>query len=215
MNTALNKISALFITLLAIFGAFFPTITYAISSQELFEIVNEAREKQGLHPLLKNPLLEEAAFNKAQALFKNQEFAHNLPGYEFQDFVEETEYHYSVLGENLAIDFVTEQGVLNGWLTSPTHRANLLHTSFKEMGISVVEGKMHGKSTFIVVQLFGTPTDELHAQVAGYYDNVTEITQSKNFGLAAVIIGTATLEAGTAMSYLLYKITHRRKKRDD
>src|SRR5690606_22355375 len=57
----------------------------------------------------------------------------------------------------LARDFDTSQGVINGWLNSPSHRENMLTAGYKDIGIAVLNGVLDGHETTLVVQLFGTP----------------------------------------------------------
>lgn len=186
-----------------------------MSKQELFELVNAERMTRDYDPLLENPLLQQAAYHKAQALFAEQRFAHDLDEQPFYAFIDEVGYNYNIVGENLAIDYTMATDVVAGWMNSPAHRANILNHSFEEMGIAVTKGTMNGVETTLVVQLFGTPKDALidSTTIAGYYDSITTVTQHRNFGLAAAIMGTATVEAGTIISYIAYSIT-RRKKND-
>jgi uncharacterized protein YkwD len=41
------------------------------------------------------------------------------------------------LGENLAKGFTTPQGVLDGWMASPGHKANILNKNFSEVGFGI------------------------------------------------------------------------------
>ena len=65
-------------------------------------------------------------------------------------------YKYKYAGENLARDFSNPGSVVNAWMASSSHRENLLSPKYKEIGIAVVEGKLNGVDTTLVVQLFGT-----------------------------------------------------------
>ncbi len=191
-----------------------PALAESMTAGELFEKVNLERADMGLSPLYHNILLEQAAQLKAQEMIKQQLFAHDLVGQPFYTFAESTQYNYKTLGENLAIDFMEANEVVTAWMHSPTHKANILNENFEDMGIAVVSATMHGVETTLVVQLFGASKDSLSSsQVAHYYDMAKEVTQTRQFGMAAVIAGTATLEASTVLSYGMYQLKRRRKKK--
>ena len=69
----------------------------------------------------------------------------------------EANYQFSYAGENLAVFFGDSEDVVDAWLNSPSHRANLLNQQFTEIGIAVAEGTYQGQETTFIVQLFGTP----------------------------------------------------------
>lgn len=72
---------------------------------------------------------------------------------------QEVDYPYLYAGENLAIHFTDSEDVIDAWMNSPTHRANILNTRFTEMGIATAQGSYQGRATIFVVQLFGTPLE--------------------------------------------------------
>jgi len=47
-------------------------------------------------------------------------------------------YSYSIIGENIAWNYPTEQSVIDGWINSPAHCENIMNHEFKEMGIARV-----------------------------------------------------------------------------
>jgi len=61
------------------------------------------------------------------------------------------------VGENLAIDFSSSQGVMEAWDNSPLHKKNLLSPYYQEIGVADVSGKFQGQDTTVVVQIFGAP----------------------------------------------------------
>lgn len=186
----------------------------SMTAGEIFEKVNLERANMNLPALYHNTLLEKAAQDKAQEMIKQQLFAHDLVGKPFYSFAESVQYNYKTLGENLAIDFLESEEVVEAWMESPTHKANILNENFEEMAIAVVPATMHGVETILVVQLFGKSKDSLSpSQAMHYYDMAKEVTQTRQFGMAAVIAGTATLEASTVLSYGLYQLKRRRKKK--
>lgn len=130
----------------------------SIYQQELIRLTNQEREKQGLPALTENSTLNQASQLKAADMFLKDYWAHVAPdGVTPWYWFEESGYIYVMAGENLAKDFNTSAGVVRGWLNSPTHRDNLLNKNFTEIGMAVVNGKLQGEETTLVVQLFGTP----------------------------------------------------------
>jgi uncharacterized protein YkwD len=152
-----GKIISLLVILTGIF--LLPSTAYlsTISEEKIIELTNIERQKNNLNGLSSNPLLTQAAKNKAFDLIKYQKFEHNLNGQKFSSWIKTTGYQYSFAGENLAVDFVTSEGVLNAWLASKSHRENILNSKFTEIGVAIVEGKFQNKNSILVVQIFGTP----------------------------------------------------------
>jgi len=66
-------------------------------------------------------------------------------------------YNYKYAGENLAIDFIDSSQVIEAWLNSPSHRANLLNQNYQEIGVAVVSGNLEGYETTLVVQVLELP----------------------------------------------------------
>lgn len=112
-----------------------------------------------LPPLIENPQLASAAFAKATDMFKNQYFEHISPsGVGPGELVKSHGYAYIVSGENLILgNFKDEADVVQHWMDSPGHRANILNDRFTEIGVAVVKGLYEGKIAWIGVQEFGLP----------------------------------------------------------
>ena len=53
-------------------------------------------------------------------------------------------------GENLAMGYSSASGVVNGWMNSPSHKANIMNGSFNSCGISIIEanGQWHWAQEF-------------------------------------------------------------------
>ncbi len=133
-----------------------------INVEQLLERTNSERVASGLNQLTLNSVLSEAAAKKAQDMFAKGYWAHNSPtGATPWDFITASGYKYVVAGENLAKNFSTSQAVVTAWKASPTHWANIIKPSYKEIGFAVVNGKLNGEETTLVVQMFGTSTDAI------------------------------------------------------
>ena len=129
-----------------------------ITVQKVLDQTNIQRQNNGLAPLKYNSVLSESATNKANDMFAKNYWAHTSPsGTTPWDFFKAVDYSYSVAGENLARDFYDTESLMNGWMNSPTHKANIVNTKYQEIGIGVVNGTLGGIKTTLVVQHFGAP----------------------------------------------------------
>jgi hypothetical protein len=136
-----------------------------ITSDKVLSAVNAQRSQAGVKPLTNNQKLASAALSKANDMIAGQYWAHNTPsGKQPWEFIKQAGYRYEVAGENLARNFSGTDGMVNAWLASATHRANLLSGKYTETGIAVVNGKMDGVETTLVVQMFGSPSRPVLAQ---------------------------------------------------
>jgi hypothetical protein len=133
-------------------------VNSTITADQVLKQTNDQREKQGLPKLELNDKLNAAALAKAQYMFAKQFWSHNAPdGTNPWKFIKDANYSYSVAGENLARDFATTDEMVAAWMASPTHKANIVNNRYKDIGIAVVDGKLLGEETTLVVQMFGTP----------------------------------------------------------
>ena len=122
------------------------------------DLTNEERADEAAVPLVRNSLLDEAARLKAEHMAKNSYFAHHSPdGVSPWYWFERVGYTYAHAGENLAIHFTDSSAVVEAWMQSPTHRANIVNNNYTEIGVGTAKGTYDGFSTVFVVQLFGTP----------------------------------------------------------
>ena len=103
----------------------------------VLELVNQARSEEGLAPLTLNEQLNIAADSHSQSMAVNDFFSHQDPTDNSSggDRIEETGYEWSFWGENVAAGYSTPEQVVDGWLNSPGHRANILNENFTEIGI--------------------------------------------------------------------------------
>ncbi len=122
---------------------------------------NEARAAASLPALRMNKRLNEAAKAKLDDMFAQQYFEHESPdGKAPADLIKAAGYEYIVVGENLALgNFNGDAKLVEAWMDSPGHRANILHKQFQEIGVAVGKGAFQGKTVWLAVQEFGTPLD--------------------------------------------------------
>ena len=126
-----------------------------IKIEELMAKTNEERSTHGLQVLSYNAQLSEAATQKAHDMFTKNYWAHFAPdGTSPWSFILGSGYQYELAGENLAKNFVFSSGVVEAWMNSPSHRANILKPEYTEVGYAVVNGTLNGEETTLVVQMF-------------------------------------------------------------
>jgi uncharacterized protein YkwD len=126
------------------------------------EHTNREREKNGLPRLKENSLLNQAAAAKARDMFKRQYFEHVSPqGVGPADLVEQAGYLYVTVGENLALgNYKNDAALVEAWMNSPGHKANILSSKFTEIGVAVLKGQFEGKTTWLAVQTFARPISQ-------------------------------------------------------
>ncbi len=90
-------------------------------------------------------------------MLEKQYFAHVSPtGEQAYDIAQKVGYGYRIIAENIAAGlFYTNRKVVDGWMQSPGHRKNILSAQVREMGASVIKGRMNGDDTWVSVQIFG------------------------------------------------------------
>lgn len=134
-------------------------ISYSITESELLTNTNSARSQNNKSALNLNPQLSDAARRKAAHMFENNYWAHFAPdGTTPWSFIKAAGYSYAYAGENLAKGFTTSQDVVNAWMNSPSHKENILSDKYQDIGFAVVEGKLQGEETVLVVEMFGSQT---------------------------------------------------------
>lgn len=133
-----------------------------ISPSAIIELTNRQRQNAGLNLLKENKLLDAAAAAKAADMFARDYWAHNTPdGIEPWSFISNSGYSYLHAGENLARDFRDPASVVTAWMNSASHKDNLLSPKYQDIGIAVVDGRLNGVETTLVVQMFGTSQSAL------------------------------------------------------
>ncbi len=129
-----------------------------ITAEDMVELTNRSRVESGLESLVVNSKLTQAAYLKADDMFKFDYFEHTSPaGIDPWHWIELAGYNYYYAGENLAIDFITAGGVHRALMESSSHRDNILNSRFKEIGVAVLEGEFENSSSTIVVEMFALP----------------------------------------------------------
>jgi uncharacterized protein YkwD len=97
---------------------------------EVLSLVNEYRAESGLAPLRSDSRLNDAAEDWSLTMANGDFFAHSTTAQ-----VEEYDYDWQAWGENIAAGQTTPESVVDAWIDSPGHRANILSENFQEIGI--------------------------------------------------------------------------------
>lgn len=128
-----------------------------ILPDEVYELTNNERIKIGLKSLKRSSKLDEAALERAKVIIKYDEWAHEATksGIPYTEALKKAHYWNINYGENLANGQYTSAEVVNGWMNSESHKANILDSKFQEIGIATYSGQLNGINTVVTVQLFG------------------------------------------------------------
>lgn len=118
--------------------------------QEVIRLVNEIRAQNGLTALTYNWQLGRVARYKSQDMKDNRYFAHNSPVYgtPFQ-MIRNFGISFRSAGENIAKGYATPQGVVNAWMNSSGHRANILNAGYTHIGVGYVSDGNYWTQMFI------------------------------------------------------------------
>ena len=103
---------------------------------EVIRLCNEIRKQNGLPTLSGNWELSRVARYKSQDMHDRNYFSHTSPTYGSPfNMMKSFGISYRTAGENIAKGYRTPQAVVDGWMNSEGHRANILNASFKEIGV--------------------------------------------------------------------------------
>lgn len=106
------------------------------NAQEVIKLVNEEINAAGLSALTENSRLSEAAQAKAEDMMKNGYFSHTSPTYGSPfEMMKTFGITYKSAGENIAKGQKTPAAVMNGWMNSSGHRANILNAFYEQIGV--------------------------------------------------------------------------------
>jgi len=131
----------------------------AVISSVIVDKTNEERIDFDLNSLVTSDILELAAQLKANDMAKKGYFAHETPeGFDPWYWLERAGYNFVAAGENLAVNFTDSEDVVDAWMDSDGHRANILKDSYTEIGVATAKGEYKGREAIFVVQFFGRPS---------------------------------------------------------
>lgn len=128
-------------------GGSTPTTTEADLAQQVLVLVNQQRAAATppAAPLAWHAGVAQVAFNHSADMAARGFFAHNNPdGQSPFDRLAAAGISYSAAGENIAAGYADAATVMNAWMNSSGHRANILNTNYTEIGIGVKHGGSYG-----------------------------------------------------------------------
>lgn len=129
-----------------------PLKDQAVTSYEeqVVNLVNDIRVKNGLKKLTANWQLSRVARYKSQDMHDKKYFSHTSPTYGSPfDMIKAFGISYRTAGENIARGQRTPQEVVNAWMNSSGHRANILNSSYTQIGVGYVADGNYWTQMFI------------------------------------------------------------------
>jgi uncharacterized protein YkwD len=108
--------------------------------QAVVDLTNQVRLQHGLPPFQVNSQLVTAAQTHSGDMARLNTMAHTLSGVaqpDLQTRAAAVGYNYSWLGENIAFGYPDAPSVLNAWMNSPEHRANILDPNYTQVGVGM------------------------------------------------------------------------------
>lgn len=178
----------------------------AAFEQRVVDLVNQHRASIGLPPLRRNANLDYAARYHAADMAEENYFDHDTyDGWGGTTYVCNTWTrlrlyypNYNGAGENIAAGYSTPEAVMQGWLNSPGHRANIERASFNEIGVGYYTGPGHYGRYW--AQDFGN-RDLNEAELGGLPDSITFLYGLNNHQFS--VEGYDLQPANTISSHIL------------
>ncbi len=113
-----------------------PTTPASSQAAQVLSLTNAQRTANGCAPLTVDARLTSAAQAHTEDMATNNYFSHDSQdGRSPFDRMTAAGYRFSTAGENIAMGYRTASDVMNGWMNSAGHRANILNCSFTDIGI--------------------------------------------------------------------------------
>lgn len=104
-------------------------------ADKVIELVNAARAKEGLSPLIKDTTLTNLSnirSKEAATLFSHQ----RPDGTSWSTVLKQNNVSYTAAAENIAAGQNTPEAVVKEWMDSPSHRANIMNSEYNKIGVS-------------------------------------------------------------------------------
>jgi uncharacterized protein YkwD len=136
-----------------------------LTNEGILNWTNFYRQQNALQNLNLSQKLNDIATLRAKDMFEKQYFSHYSPnGIGAPQIAADLNYEYIAIGENIALgNFKNDKDLVNAWMSSPGHRANILNSKYTDIGIAVMYGKFKDEQTgqeqniWIAVQIFSKP----------------------------------------------------------
>ncbi|WP_078414858.1 SafA/ExsA family spore coat assembly protein [Priestia abyssalis] len=113
--------------------------------QQVVQLTNQERAKYGLKPLVSDWELARVARFKSDDMRDKNYFSHTSPTYGSPfDMIKNFGITYRSAGENIAAGQKTPEEVVQAWMNSSGHRANILNKDFTHIGVGYSKGGSYG-----------------------------------------------------------------------
>jgi len=122
----------------------------------IVQLTNAERAKAGIASFRVSTQLSQAAQIQAEQMARLGRLEHELPGAKYpapSDRLAAVGYRWQTYGENIAMGQSSAAAVLDSWMHSSGHRANILNSRFHEIGVGYARDSA-GRPYY--VQVFGT-----------------------------------------------------------
>ena len=118
--------------------------------EQVVSLVNKERAKEGLAPLTSNWELARVAKYKSQDMHDKNYFSHTSPTYGSPfDMMKKFDISYKSAGENIAKGQTSAAQVMEAWMNSSGHRANIMDAKFTHIGVGYVKDGNYWTQMFI------------------------------------------------------------------
>ena len=123
---------------------------------QMIHLINSIRSSHGLQLLNPNPVLNSIAMSRSQDMLNRGYFSHYTPeGKNIFNILVENGIMYSLGAENLSQasppSWGSPEAVVNSWMSSSAHRANMLNSHFGQLGLGVVDSGNRRVITLIFI----------------------------------------------------------------
>ena len=105
--------------------------------EAIVTIVNNERRKAGLNDVTMHPQLNCSSRDHTITMIMTGNFSHDG----WYDSIQRWGYNGYSAGQNIALGFTSPSAVMDGWMNSPGHKANILSPRFRHLGVSCLIGR--------------------------------------------------------------------------
>lgn len=186
------------------------------TSAALLSSTNVQRAADHESDLNLNQQLTAAAQAKANDMVQKDYWAHNSPdGKTPWTFINAAGYSYQMAGENLAFGFDNASDTIAGWMNSPTHRANILNASYKDVGFGVASSpnyQGHGPETIVVAE-YAEPAETIAASGTAGAPDINSPAATKPVSRVQILTGqdawiTSAVSALAGAAIAVFLVRH-------
>jgi uncharacterized protein YkwD len=162
----MTRILSVALLLFAALGAFAVEPSNEITAANVLQLMNAYRAQEGLAPLHSDERLDLAAADRMRDMEEESYWSHTSPsGLSPFQWLGRRAYSYRAAGENLAYGFETARLLVQSWMESRGHRANIMSADYEDCGIAIIDGSTLGPATGkSIVVMFGS--QQLAQQIA-------------------------------------------------